>query len=66
VWGIHASCHQSSSCHNSGCSGDKKVITDGMTAAAYERKLRSTVIFRNLSRFVGYVQKLYNSVIAYS
>jgi len=51
VQGIHANCHRSSSCHNSGCSGNKKVITDDMTAAAYEKKLRSTVIFRNLESF---------------
>ena len=41
----------SSSCKQPGYVCNKKMITDAKTAEAYEKKLRSTIIFRNAVSF---------------
>ena len=48
--GIHTNCH-SSSCKQPGYVSNKMMITDTKTAAAYEKKLTSTLIFRNILSF---------------
>ena len=49
--GIHTNCHSSSSCKQPGYVSNKMMITDTKTAAAYEKKLTSTLIFRNAVSF---------------
>ena len=61
--GVHDNCHSSSSCQQPGYVSNKTHITNPSAVAAYEKSLKSTLIFRDADSFCRVCASVFSTLI---